>query len=82
MAKSPATLEQLRDQYGPHLNYTPDGGWSKESRTAAGPAGEDALLLLRAAVRHPAEGSGKSRHRLSSLGRISRSIAECFARRA
>ena len=33
MAKSPGTLEQLRDHYGPHLNYTPDGGWSKESRT-------------------------------------------------
>ena len=34
MAKSPGTLEQLREQFGPHLNYTPDGGWSKESRTA------------------------------------------------
>lgn len=33
MAKAPRTLEQLRKEYGPHLNYTPDGGWSKESRT-------------------------------------------------
>jgi len=34
MAKSPETLEQLQDRYGPHLNYIPEGGWSKESRTA------------------------------------------------
>src|SRR3954451_19872967 len=33
MAKPPGTPEQLRDNYGPHLNYTPEGGWSKESRT-------------------------------------------------
>src|SRR5580704_10570352 len=33
MAKAPGTLEQLRDQYGPHLNYTPEGGWNRESRT-------------------------------------------------
>src|ERR1041385_8073326 len=33
MAKPPGTLEQLRDLYGPHLNYNPDGGWSKQTRT-------------------------------------------------
>ncbi|MGH9664427.1 MAG: molybdopterin oxidoreductase family protein, partial [Bryobacteraceae bacterium] len=34
MAKPPLPLEQLREQYGPHLNYIPEGGWSKESRTS------------------------------------------------
>src|SRR4051794_10626182 len=33
MAKTPGSLEQLRDQYGPHLNYAPEGGWSKEATT-------------------------------------------------
>jgi len=33
MAKAPLPLEQLRDQFGPHLNYMPEGGWHKESRT-------------------------------------------------
>src|SRR6202166_1950696 len=33
MAKAPPSLQQLRDEYGPHLNYTPEGGWSKESRS-------------------------------------------------
>ena len=34
MAKPPEPLERLREEYGPHLNYAPQGGWSKESRTA------------------------------------------------
>ena len=33
LAKLPGTAEQLRDQFGPHLNYEPEGGWTKESRT-------------------------------------------------
>jgi assimilatory nitrate reductase catalytic subunit len=32
MAKPPLPLEQIREQFGPHLNYTPAGGWSEESR--------------------------------------------------
>ena len=32
MAKAPLPLEQIREQFGPHLNYTPAGGWSEESR--------------------------------------------------
>src|SRR5665213_3704091 len=32
LAKIPGTAEQLRDQFGPHLNYEPEGGWIKESR--------------------------------------------------
>jgi len=33
MAKAPLPLEKLTEEYGPHLNYVPDGGWSKESRS-------------------------------------------------
>lgn len=32
MAKPPLTLEQICEEFGPHLNYTPAGGWSEESR--------------------------------------------------
>src|SRR5215813_3977746 len=35
MARVPAPEEQLRDTYGPHLNYTPPGGWADESRHGA-----------------------------------------------
>jgi assimilatory nitrate reductase catalytic subunit len=31
MAKAPADLEELKRQYGPHLNYVPPGGWQAES---------------------------------------------------
>ena len=30
MAKAPLPLEQLREQYGPHPNYTPVDGWTKD----------------------------------------------------
>ena len=33
MAKTPADLTQLQNQFGPHLNYTPPGGWQAESRS-------------------------------------------------
>ena len=32
MAKAPADLNLLHRQFGPHLNYTPPGGWQAESR--------------------------------------------------
>lgn len=35
MAKPPAPLSELAEQYGPHLNYTPAGGWQGESRQPA-----------------------------------------------
>jgi assimilatory nitrate reductase catalytic subunit len=35
VAKLPETAEELRDQYGPHLHYTPPGGWSDEPRNPA-----------------------------------------------
>jgi assimilatory nitrate reductase catalytic subunit len=31
VAKAPADLNQLHNQFGPHLNYTPPGGWQAES---------------------------------------------------
>ena len=35
MAKPPAPISDLNAQFGPHLNYTPSGGWQNESRTPA-----------------------------------------------
>jgi assimilatory nitrate reductase catalytic subunit len=35
VAKLPASAEELREQFGPHLHYTPPGGWSDESRNPA-----------------------------------------------
>ncbi|MBS1833849.1 MAG: molybdopterin-dependent oxidoreductase, partial [Acidobacteria bacterium] len=35
MARPPASLEQLRENFGPHLNFTPAGGWHDESSSAA-----------------------------------------------
>lgn len=32
MAKAPLPLAALQTQFGPHLNYTPEGGWSEASR--------------------------------------------------
>ena len=31
MAKAPAPEQALKEQFGPHLNYTPPGGWKDES---------------------------------------------------
>jgi assimilatory nitrate reductase catalytic subunit len=31
VAKAPADLDALQNQYGPHLNYAPPGGWVSES---------------------------------------------------
>jgi assimilatory nitrate reductase catalytic subunit len=35
VAKPPATLDELTQRYGPHLNYIPPGGWQDESRHPA-----------------------------------------------
>jgi assimilatory nitrate reductase catalytic subunit len=35
VAKLPASAEELREQFGPHLYNTPPGGWSDESRNPA-----------------------------------------------
>ena len=31
MAKAPVSEETLKEQFGPHLNYVPPGGWKDES---------------------------------------------------
>lgn len=31
MAKAPISEEALKEQFGPHLNYVPPGGWKDES---------------------------------------------------
>ena len=31
MAKAPGSLDELNSRFGPHLNYTPPGGWAGES---------------------------------------------------
>ena len=31
MAKAPVSEEKLKEQFGPHLNYVPPGGWKDES---------------------------------------------------
>jgi assimilatory nitrate reductase catalytic subunit len=33
MAKIPGSAEQIREQFGPHLNYAPEGGWGHEPQT-------------------------------------------------
>ena len=35
MAKLPVDRAALLERYGPHLNYTPAGGWQDESRHPA-----------------------------------------------
>ncbi len=35
MAKPPASLDVLAEQFGPHPNYIPAGGWQEESRNPA-----------------------------------------------
>jgi assimilatory nitrate reductase catalytic subunit len=35
VAKPPLSAEELAERFGPHLNYTPAGGWAGESRHGA-----------------------------------------------
>src|SRR5512143_3769842 len=35
MAKLPESVDKLIEEYGPHLNYIPPGGWQDESRNPA-----------------------------------------------
>ena len=34
MAKLPVSVEELSARFGPHLNYTPPGGWEEQARHA------------------------------------------------
>ena len=71
MAKAPVSEETLEEQFGPHLNYMPPGGWKDESRRSRREAGEDPLLLLRTAVRHSAQGARQPGDRLRAVGGVS-----------
>src|SRR5881227_3351323 len=33
MAKAPLPFEEIREEFGPHLNYLPPGGWAHESKS-------------------------------------------------
>ena len=55
----PADPLRIIQQFGPHLSAMT--GERSVHRRRAGQAGEDALLLLRAAVRHPAQGARTTR---------------------
>jgi hypothetical protein len=33
VAKLPAAVEELKEKYGPHLNYNPPGGWQGEAHS-------------------------------------------------
>ena len=35
MARIPGSAQALSEQFGPHLNYVPAGGWQEESRHPA-----------------------------------------------
>ncbi len=68
MARMPASIPDLVAQFGPHLNREPAGGWTtlgEPDRIVP-----DALLLLRPAVRHPAQGEEREDRRLRTLGGI------------
>ena len=57
------------DPFGPTPVYT--AGAAPRHRRGARRRGQDALLLLRPAVRHPAQGQGQRRHRLRAVVRVS-----------
>jgi hypothetical protein len=67
MARLPASIPDLVAQFGPHLNREPSGGRNtrgEPDRIA------DPLMLLRPAVRHPAQGEGREDRRLRTLGGV------------
>ena len=49
---------------------TPPGGWQDESQQPGGQAGQDALLFLRTAVRHSAQGPRQPGDRLRAVGGV------------
>ncbi len=81
MATLPA-VERLRliEEFGPHRAYS--AGVAPRNRGRAGQAGQDALLLLRHAVRHSAQGQGQPGHRLRAVGGVPLQPAACSAPRA
>ena len=79
MAKLTLPEEKYIELYGP----TPNRDAARRlERRRAGQTREDALLLLRRAVRHPAQGQIQQGHRLRAVGRISRSTRASSVPRA
>ena len=64
--QAPATPPDLIDHVRPASRLP--AGQAAGHRRRARPAGEDPLLLLRPAVRHPAQGQGQRGHRLRAVG--------------
>ena len=80
MARLPASIPDLVARFGPHLNREPAGGWTTRGEPDRDRA--DALLLLRPAVRHSAQGQGREGRRLRALGGRFPSTGASSARRA
>ena len=68
MATIPVDELDIIERFGPHLSSMTGARLSTERRARA--AGQDALLLLRPAVRHSAEGAGQRGHRLRAVGGV------------
>ncbi len=68
MARPPITDEELIARYGPHLNEAPPGGW--DAGLEVDRVVEHALLLLRSAVRHQAEGARQRGRRVRAVVRV------------
>ena len=66
MAEVPADPLRIIERFGPHLSAMTGRAAVDERRARS--AGEDALLLLRAAVRHPAQGARQRGDRLRAVG--------------
>ena len=68
MAKIRRNVEQLREQFGPHLNYTPPGGWSNESRTQPDRLVKTHCCFCGQQCGIQLKVRGQPRHRLRALG--------------
>ena len=68
MATEAPDTPDLLAKFGPLRAY--QSGQRLDTAVERRPAGEDPLLLLRPAVRHPAQGEGQPGHRVRALGRL------------
>ena len=62
--------------------YEPAGGWRGPSRATDRTPGQDPLLLLRPAVRHPAQGARRRGDRLRAVGGVPVQSRDALSRRA
>ena len=81
--KLPVSLDALHASGSGHIRaHMPPGGWQDESRQSRRTTGENALLLLRPAMRDSIEGPRKPGDRVRAVGRISLQSKASFAQRA